>query len=238
MNGYADWERPDYYAQGQVALYEQMLSALQSNILAIKASGTAVTSRVMAEARNDFQGRVVNTLRWMEHEEDRFNDSLRTFVLNDREVESYGEAWHVWYWPVMLMASNAFGNAVSANRQTYLSSLKFGSAFGGLSDLLKDMHGSMGYLVQKQSMQVRWNVRGSDGRTLNTLRYIYPFYRLEGVRAIAMHMLLRAESDDIRKVRILDKNDQVLLAGAPKDLLKQEVAEKYFNFGSENSIAF
>ena len=130
----------DQAAQEQTALYEQFLDALHGTVLALKASGTEVTPKLVNRAISEFNKRAVQLQRWLE---DYSHDIVGDYVVNGLPDDIY-EAWlgeperDFWF---------NFSRCLSSNRSAFVSAIRFGSAFNGLSDLLDNMHGAVGYLV-------------------------------------------------------------------------------------------
>ena len=225
----------DGLMQGQLALYEQFLAALQGTVVAIKSSGATVTPQVMRKARTEFEARWSQTEEWMQRERNDFYQRMLMLLEVDGQANSpYVQDWLV---PIELMIGRAMYLCKQANKRTFLSGLKFGMAFRGLSYLLDDMHGAVGHLVQSEATKITWNVRSTDGRTYSVYRYLAPYFRLFGLRAHALAVLLGHMQNEVELLEIRNKKGETLLIGKPEELLTPEVAEQYFNFGSENYIA-
>lgn len=163
----------------------------------------------------------------MASDRDRYLERLSTlYELESSELQ----AGYDWIVDANIMMAKALLAAKRANKTTFLSGLKFGAAYGGFSDLLSDMHGAMGYIVQKGAAQVRWNVRSKDGRTYGALRYLYPYFKLYARRAnVALNLCKRKKMGD-KNVELRSGDGAVLASGTPDDLLRLEVAQKFVTF--------
>lgn len=225
----------DGLMQGQLALYEQFLAALQGTVVAIKSSGATVTAQVMRKARTEFEVRWTQTEEWMQRERNDFYQ--RILMLQEVEGDAHSAYVRDWLVPVELMIGRAMYLCKQANKRTFLSGLKFGTAFRGLSSLLDNMHGAVGYLVQREATKMTWNVRSTDGKTYTVYRYLAPYFRLFGTRANTLAEILGHMQNGAELLEIRNKRGETLLIGKPEELLTPEVAEQYFNFGSENYIA-
>lgn len=215
------------FAQSQSAFYEQFLESLQSIMLSVKASGMEVSGVALKNAQIKFSERPEQTLSWMASDRDHYLAHLSTLY----ELESNEfQAAYDWIVDADIVVAKALLAAKRANKTTFLSGLKFGAAYSGLSDLLSDMHGAMGYIVQKGAAQVRWNVRSKDGRTYGALRYLYPYFKLYARRAnVALNLCKRKKMGD-KKVELRSGDGTVLASGTPDDLLKLEIAQKFVMF--------
>lgn len=228
-------ENPEAFAQGQVAMYEQFLSALQAQILAIKASGTDASPQLIAQAERNFGLRYQNTIDWMETQRQAYANELMKRLENADTDNLFPLFSAGWMMGARADVDYALDVAKAANYHTFISGLRFGSAFNGLSYLLDDMHGSIGYLVQKKAQKVNWNVRGKDGRTIKTLKYLYPFFRLWAERLErAIHVVTNYKKDS--KVRIVSPEGETLWTGLVTELASERVADEFFGFGSKNGI--
>ena len=225
----------DGMVQGQLALYEQFLSALQGTVVSVKASGANITPQILRQARNEFELRSGRTEEWMARERNDFCNQV--MMLMEVEKDSITSYLHDWIISVELMIGRALYLSKQANKRTFLSGLRFGTAFHGLSHLMKNMHGAIGYLVQKEAPKVRWNVRTSDGKTMSVYRYLMPYFRLYASRVYALAVILSHKERGEQLLDIRNKDGETLLSGTPEELLSREVADQYFYFGSENYVA-
>ena len=95
-----------------------------------------------------------------------------------------------------------------------------------MSGLLKDMHGSMGYVVQKKAQSMQWNVRTRDGRTWSCKRMI-------------LHEILKAKNNGCKTVQIGREFDEEFDTVKVDDLLySEDLADKYFGYGSQNEVFY
>lgn len=210
-------------AQEQTAQYEYFLGALKANVLSVKASGTRLLAPHLNKARADFNKQAVTIHTILKNKfYDRYSDA----------IQNMDEATYMkWIGEAEMEYTFALDRMISANRATYLAALQHGGAFDGLSDLLKNMHGSIGYIVQEKAQQMRWNVRLSDGRTVSALKLLYAVSRQYAYRLFAVsHLLL----DYDKNVEIRDKDDNVLVQGRGSVLLKNFKNADWFKYGGSN----
>ena len=210
-------------AQEQTAQYEYFLGSLKANILSIKASGAKLKTPQLDKARAQFNHQAVNIHTMLKGAfYDRYNSAI-----NGMDELLYMK----WLGEAEMEYTFALDRILSANRTTYLAALSHGGAFGGLSDLLKDMHGGIGYLVQEKAQEIKWNVRLSDGRTVSSLKLLYTVSRQYAYRLYAVNHLLM---DYDRKVEIRDKDDKTLVKGLGRDILKNYKYSSLFKYGGGN----
>lgn len=221
----------DQAAQEQTALYEQFLDALHGTVLALKASGTEVTPKLVNRAISEFNKRAVQLQRWLE---DYSHDIVGDYVVNGLPDDIY-EAWlgeperDFWF---------NFSRCLSSNRSAFVSAIRFGSAFNGLSDLLDNMHGAVGYLVQKKSQEMKWNVRLEDGRTVNCLKLFYTLCKFRAYRAHMIHDLMDAKSRNL-KVNVEDEEGNIVDSGeAEKFLTDSRLIDTLFHINSKNRFVY
>lgn len=216
----------DQLAQEQTAQYEYFLGSLKANVLAIKSSGMKMLSPQMEKAKAGFNKQAVNIHTLLKN---AFYDRYHPSISGMDEV-----LYMKWLGEAEMEYTFALDRILSANRATYLSALKNGGAFGGLSDLLKDMHGAIGYLVQEKVQEMKWNVRLSDGRTVSSLKLLYTVARQYAYRLYALnHLFAFYEA----KVEIRDKDDKVLVKGFGRDILKNFKYASLFKYGGGNYFA-
>lgn len=213
----------DELAQEQTAQYEYFLGSLKANILSIKASGAKLKTPQLDKARAQFNHQAVNIYTMLKN---AFYDRYSSAITGMDEL-----LYMKWLGEAEMDYTFSLDRILSANRSTYLAALNHGSAFGGLSDLLKDMHGGIGYLVQEKAQEIKWNVRLSDGRTVSSLKLLYTVSRQYAYRLYALNHLL---SDYDRKIEIRDKDDKVLVKGLGRDILKNYKYSSLFKYGGEN----
>lgn len=225
----------DGMVQGQLALYEQFLSALQGTVVSVKASGATITPQVLRQARNEFELRSGRTEEWMARERSDFYNQI--MMLMEVEHDAATPYLNDWVVSVELMIGRALYLSKQSSKRTFLSGLRFGTAFRGLSYLMKSMHGSIGYLVQKEATKVHWNVRTADGKTMSVYRYLMPYFRLYASRVYTLASILSHKEHGEQLLEIHNKDGETLLSGKPEELLSKEIADQYFYFGSENYVA-
>lgn len=212
-------------AQDQTAQYECFLNSLRADIVATKASGEKVSAPSLDRAKAEFNKLAVRVRQWMVT---ALYGSFESYLTQMKESD-----YMVWIGGAEMDYQFAIDRIISANRSTFISALRFGGAFGGFSDLLKSMHGSIGYLVQQKAQEIRWNVRLSDGRTVSSLKLLYSVTRHFAYRIYAAKHLLNA-GDAI--VAIKDENDKVLVRGKASDLIKNQKVANLFKYNGSNYI--
>lgn len=215
------------FAQESTALYEQFLDSLQNITLTIKESGTAVSPKILSDAQAIFTDR-----------ESVFYDYFSRVYYSLAEIpdDKKLEFWHL---QPHLDVDDVLNSCLLANRSTFISAIRFGGAFKGLSGLLKDMHGSMGYLVQKKSRVIQWNVRTKDGRTWSCKRMFFNACRHYAYRLFTLNELLNAKKYNIEVVEIGVRNGEDADRVKLDDLLySEELVEKFFGYGSQNEVFY
>ena len=86
----------DGMVQGQLALYEQFLTALQGTVVSAKASGATITPQVLRQARNEFELRSGRTEEWMARERsDFYRQIMMLMEVEDETAEPYLNDWVV-----------------------------------------------------------------------------------------------------------------------------------------------
>lgn len=215
------------FAQEITALYEQFLESLQSLTFTIESSGTRVTPKVLREAERFYADREQTFTAYF------FRDYLGlTDVPEDKKLE-------FWYLQPRLDVDDSLNSCLYANHGTFISAIRFGGAFKGLSGLLKDMHGSMGYIVQNKSRTMQWNVRTKDGRTWGCKRMLFNACRHYAYRALTLKELLTAKKFGNKTVQIGREFDETLDTVKIDDLLYSKgLVDKYFGYGSQNEIYY
>lgn len=222
------------YAQQEAALYEQFLNSLQAYILAFHASGAKVSGKVLEEASKEFD-RQCDVFRFYHNQ--NFNTFVDRFEWNDLGENIYDDivGEHEVDTHRLLRA------CIMANKETFLSALRFGGAFGGFSDYLKDMHGNVGLLVQQKSQDIRWNVRLSDGRTVSSVRALFVQNRHFAYRYEIYSLLgecLKNHGEDA-EIYILDKNQDIIHEDTVGNIIKsKELVDKFFHYNSKNELEF
>ena len=212
-------------AQDQTAQYECFLNSLRADIVATKAAGEKVSAPALDRAKAEYNRLAVRVRQWMVT---GLYGNFESYLTKMTESD-----YMVWVGGAEMDYQFAIDRVISANRSTYISALRFGGSFGGLSDLLKNMHGSIGYLVQQKAQEIRWNVRLSDGRTISSLKLLYTTTRHFAYRLYAAKQLLDA-GDSI--VAIKDENDKVLMMGKANELVKNPQVANLFKYNGRNYI--
>lgn len=215
------------FAQQQTALYEQFLDSLQAFTLSLDQSNARVTPKVISEAENLFN-----------HRRDTF---FQYFFIQyfDFVKQPIDRKLDFWYVPQRIEIEDAISSCLSANHGTFMAAIRFGGAFKGLSGLLKDMHGSMGYVVQKKARSIQWNVRTRDGRTWACKRMVFNASRHYAYRVGTLMELLQAQKCGCKYVyvgREFDENPEKVKL--EKLLYSEELADKYFGYGSQNEVYY
>lgn len=223
--------RANEFAQNITSLYEQFLDSLQNMTLTIEASGTRITPKIVNEAQRLFLDR-----------ESVFTDFFYRDYLSLAEAPD-DKKLEFWYLNARLDIENSLDSCLLANRGTFMAAIRFGGAFKGLSGLLKDMHGSMGYLVQQQARLIRWNVRTRDGRTLACKRMMFSACRHYAYRLLTLKELLTAKRYGVEVVQVGLLEDEAVGKETQDlrldDLLYSEkLADKYFGYGSRNEVFY
>ena len=223
----------DQLAQENTSLYEQFLAANQAVVLRLKQSGTDISPHVLERAESDFNNSARNVYSWM-------LDNISRYVPDGLIPKLSSDEYDTWIKNAELGFTEGLNRSIAANRSTFLSAMRFGGAFGGLSHLLENMHGSMGFLVQKKAQEMQWNVRLSDGRTIRSTKLVYLLSHRYLNCMMAANTLKLAQESDLDVV-LYDKNGQVIVLeeGDPTILLNDvEIVDKYFHFNSRNYFAF
>lgn len=219
------------FAQAQCAVYEQFLNSNHSKVLAMKAAGEKPTPGVISKYGRKFNSEAAQLSIWLNDNLDNYYELYRNlFEENFTTFLDIGL-------PALNAARQGLENCLSANGGTFLSALKFGSAFNGFSDLLADMHGSMGYLVQRKSQEMKWNVRTKDGKSMSSVRYVYTLFRHAAYVTEILAQILTAKRFG-QNVRVMDKNGDPIAELKPEELTQRETFDKFFHVNSENYVAF
>jgi hypothetical protein len=222
---------PDTFAQRQTALYEQFLASLQAFTLSLDASGMRVTPDVLRGAEEEFESSSENLLSWFFSGVGEFADShdLDCSKIPEEVYERYlGYAERSFH--------DAFYRCIAANKSTFISAIRFGGSFGGLSDLLGKMHGSMGYLVQRKAREMKWNARTRDGKTISCLKLIYVTSRHFAYRFALLDTIWKCSVEG-KNVAIVNENGDEIEVISPDELLKSdELCDKWFHHNSRNLV--
>lgn len=218
------------YAQTQSALYETFLDSLQAHVLALKASGQKPTGRAIKEAGRFFDKRADDFVDWFFKA--KFDMECELYV-NDADWFKYEGDW---LYEFRRIAVDAVNRSLASNKSTYISALRFGGSFGGLSDWLKDVHGNMGLLVQKKSTEMRWNMRTADGKTVSCLRTVHLACRNYSYRLCVYKTLIEAAKEDLTVAIYNPKDGIVCEMKAKKILNSKSLRDRYFYFNSKNEI--
>lgn len=215
------------FAQEITSLYEQFLESLQSLTFTLESSGTRVSPKVLRDAERFYSEREKTFSGYF------YRDYLGLAdVPEDKKLE-------FWYLQPRLDIEESLNSCLFANYGTFISAIRFGGAFKGLSDLLKDMHGSMGYVVQKKAQSMQWNVRTRDGRTWSCKRMIFNACRHYAFRILTLHEILNAKNNGCKTVQIGREFDEELDTVKVDDLLySEDLADKYFGYGSQNEVFY
>lgn len=218
------------FEQQQTALYEQFLMSLQSLSLAFQASGTKLSPKVISEANDQFLEHSQSFRSW-------FFDGIRAEVGDIWETDVDESVYFRWVGRVEHQLMSDIVACLYANQTTFISSLRFGGSFGGLSDLLKGMHGSIGYLVQRKSQDMRWNVRTADGKTVSCLKMIFVDCKHLSYRLEIFKRLVSAYESGVKTVEIQHKLNDTSYKVSVKELLESdELCERYFHHNSQHFI--
>ena len=222
------------HAQKLISIYEEMLAGLAGHVIAVKCSGLKVGAKDLRRSRSSFYMRWANLEEWFEKE----NDNFVSYMCSLNEVEKTEVLPFIADW--ILDANTKMGQAMrfaeQANLGTYMAGLRFGTSFGGLSDLLRDMHGAMGYVVQRKSSEVKWMVRTKDGKSKNAVKYLYPYLRLHAHRVAKSIRLFKAFKNG-KSVDLIASDGSVIFTADPKALLDDvDMANRYFGFDTSVMI--
>lgn len=219
------------FAQEQVARYEMFLQANQSVLLSMQAAGQKPTPKTIKKIEEKFYNRSRDLSMWIDSSMyDKISEMLKEYEGEHDTIQRLvGE--------VSEETIQSLNSALSANFGTLISAARFGSAFGGFSYLLKDMHGEMGHIVQQKAQEMKWNVRTADGKTMSCLRYMYSYFRHFAYCASVVDHLLFAKHFDFN-VDVRDLEGTILDSGKAEKFLKDETFKKYFHMNSENCVAF
>lgn len=218
------------FAQEQISRYEMFLQACQTMLLSMQAAGQKPTPKAIKKIEEKFYNRSHDLAMWIDSSMyDKLSEMFKEFEDEEAVQRLVGST--------CAEATQALQSALSANLGTLISAARFGSAFGGFSYLLKDMHGEMGHIVQQKAQEMKWNVRTADGKTMSCLRYMYNYLRHFAYCASVVDYLLFAKRIGIDVV-VCDPEDKVLASGKPEKFLEEETFKKYFHMNSENCVAF
>lgn len=216
------------YAQEQSMLYESMLGMLHSVVLAFHASHQKPSAQTVRNAEHLFNEKVRMLSRVLGK---RTADMLTPVSTLDEGV------YYAWVGDIEEELYRTQERCFLANRSKFVAALRVGGAFDGLSDLLGDVEGAMGRLVQLRSQEMNWSFRSRDGRNLNCLRTMHVLYRLLAVRAFALRFLIECP-DRNTVVSICDKHGGVLHEARVGDMLGDaRLVRTFFNYNTENYLA-
>ena len=222
------------HAQKLISIYEEMLAGLAGHVIAVKSSGLRVGAKDLRRSQSSFYLRWANLEEWFEKE----NDNFISYMCSVNEVDKTEVLPFVADW--ILDANTKMGQAMrfaeQANLGTYMAGLRFGTSFGGLSDLLRDMHGAMGYVVHRKSTEVKWSVRTKDGKTRSAVKYLYPYLRMYVHRVVSAIELAKILERG-KLADLVSSDGAVIFTADPRALLNDiDMANNYFSFDTSVTI--
>lgn len=222
------------HAQKLISIYEEMLAGLAGHVIAVKSSGLRVGAKDLRRSQSSFYLRWANLEEWFETENNTFIGSL--CVTHELEKDEVMPSIAEWVVDATCKLGQAMSHAKQANVGTYMAGLRFGTSFGGLSDLLRDMHGAMGHVVQRKSTEVKWSVRTKDGKTRSAVKYLYPYLRMYVHRVVSAIELAKILERG-KLADLVSSDGAVIFTADPRALLNDiDMANNYFSFDTSVTI--